>query len=215
MARRNLGRRKPHDSRRGVDASSPGSLRIVGGRFRGRRLTYSGDQRTRPMKDRVRQAMFDLLGPSVRATHAIDLFGGTGALALEAISRGAQRATIIERHVPTARLIQSNAASLGATEQTEIVAADAFWWAKMTTHNLTLPWTVFCSPPYRFYHDQTEQILELIRWFTRHAPPGSNFVVESDTEFNPALLPQAERWTVRDHPPARLAVCRDAGSQED
>ena len=80
-------------------------LRIIGGRFRGRKLAYSGDPRTRPMKDRVREALFNLLGRAVEGKTAIDLFAGTGALAFEALSRGAARAVAIELHRPTARLI--------------------------------------------------------------------------------------------------------------
>src|SRR4029077_10034324 len=87
-------------------------LRIIGGRFRGRKLAYSGDVRTRPMKDRVREALFNLLGRAVAGKTVIDLFAGTGALALEALSRGASRAVVIEMHRPTARLIVQNAASL-------------------------------------------------------------------------------------------------------
>src|SRR5688500_14918022 len=55
-------------------------LRIIGGKWRRRKLAYHGDLVTRPMKDRVREAMFNLIGPSVVGTHALDLFAGTGAL---------------------------------------------------------------------------------------------------------------------------------------
>ena len=78
-------------------------MRIIGGKFRGRKLEYSGDLRTRPMKDRVREALFNLLGNAVEGKIAIDLFAGTGALGLEALSRGASRAVFIERHRPTAQ----------------------------------------------------------------------------------------------------------------
>ena len=90
--------RQSHESPPGRETVG---LRIVGGKLRGRPLAYSGDQRTRPMKDRVREAVFNLLGPAVVGSHAIDLFAGTGALGLEAISRGAVRATFLERHLPT------------------------------------------------------------------------------------------------------------------
>ena len=75
-------------------------LRIVGGRFRGRKLLYSGDFRTRPMKDRLREAVFNLVGPAVAGMHAIDLFGGTGALGLEALSRGAARRPSSSNTIP-------------------------------------------------------------------------------------------------------------------
>ena len=73
-------------------------LRVVGGIFRGTKLRYAGDRRVRPMKERVREAIFNLLGESVKGKHAIDLFTGTGALCFEAISRGARSATAIEIH---------------------------------------------------------------------------------------------------------------------
>ena len=87
--------------------------RIVGGTMRGRKLLYSGDLRTRPMKERVREAVFNLVGPAVKGKQAVDLFAGTGALGLEAISRGAARAIFIERHYPTLQLIRRNVQSLG------------------------------------------------------------------------------------------------------
>ena len=66
--------------------------RIVGGTLRGRRLAHRPGGPTRPMKDRVRETLFDLIGDRVRGAIAIDLFAGTGALGFEAISRGAARA---------------------------------------------------------------------------------------------------------------------------
>ncbi|MDB4778044.1 RsmD family RNA methyltransferase [bacterium] len=68
--------------------AKPGKLRIVGGRFRGRQIEYHGDPRTRPMKDNVREALFNLVGGWVPGKAVIDLFAGTGAVGLEAISRG-------------------------------------------------------------------------------------------------------------------------------
>ena len=71
------------------------------------------------MKDRVREALFNLLGRTVEGKIAIDLFAGTGALALEALSRGALRAVAIEMHRPTARLIWQNAAEFGTSRRVE------------------------------------------------------------------------------------------------
>jgi 16S rRNA (guanine966-N2)-methyltransferase len=99
-----------------------GTLRVIGGTLRGRLIAYSGELCTRPMKQRVREAMFNLLGPRVVGTQVFDLFAGTGALAWEALSRGAQRATLIERHFPTTRLIRENATSLGLTDRIDVVS---------------------------------------------------------------------------------------------
>jgi 16S rRNA (guanine966-N2)-methyltransferase len=189
-------------------AEKPGLLRIIGGSMRGRKLAVSGDPRTRPMKDRVREAVFNLVGPSIRGQHAIDLFAGTGALGLEAISRGAQRATLVEHHLPTSELVRANAAHLGVADRCEVVWANTFFWAR--THPLAAAesWVVFCSPPYAFYLERQAEMLLLIETLLERAPGGSTLVVESDSTFDPALLPQAAAWVVRSYPPAVVAIFR-------
>src|SRR5690606_19622515 len=110
--------------------------------------------------------------------HALDLFAGTGALGLEALSRGAVHATFIERHVPTARVIEENIKSLGVEDQTTLLVTSAFLWGKRELANAdfglriaesrdaaetqsairnpqsAIPWLVFCSPPYAFFVDR-------------------------------------------------------------
>jgi 16S rRNA (guanine966-N2)-methyltransferase len=200
---------KRRPSRQRPDRSDPretAGLRIVGGKLRGRPLAYSGDERTRPMKDRVREAVFNLLGPRVVGTHAIDLFAGTGALGLEAISRGAVRATLIERHLPTAKLIGENAAALGVSEQAQVQFADAFTWGIRNPPPADRAWLVFCSPPFDFYVSRRNEMLQLIERLVAAAPPGSLFVVESDERFDLAQLPRAGQWDVRTYPPAVVAI---------
>jgi 16S rRNA (guanine966-N2)-methyltransferase len=103
-------------------------LRIIGGRFRGRKLSYSGDLRTRPMKDRLREAVFNLVGTDARDALAIDLFAGTGALGLEALSRGARQAIFLEQHFPTAAIINQNATALAVADSCEVVPGNTFIW---------------------------------------------------------------------------------------
>jgi 16S rRNA (guanine966-N2)-methyltransferase len=186
----------------------PAELRIIGGSMRGRKLLYSGDGRTRPMKDRVREAVFNLIGPAVAGKHAIDLFAGTGALGLEALSRGAMRATFIEQHFPTAALIRQNAAQLEVVDRCDVVPANAFIWAQRQTALDDRPWVVFCSPPFAFYTDRQAEMLALIERLLERAPPGSVFVVESDEAFDMRLLPDPTAWDIRDYPPAVVALYR-------
>jgi 16S rRNA (guanine966-N2)-methyltransferase len=186
-------------------------LRIVGGKLRGSKLAYSGDLRTRPMKDRLREAVFNLVGPAVAGMHAIDLFAGTGALGLEAISRGAAGATLIERHLPTADLIKQNAAALGIAEQVEVLFADAFTWDRIhlpkRLPELALrPWLVFCSPPYDFYVERQADMLGLIERLIAAAPVDSRFVVEADDRLDFGTLPRAEAWDVREYLPAVVGL---------
>lgn len=190
----------------------PGSVRVIGGEFRGRKLRYSGDERTRPMKDRVREAIFNLLGQSVKGTLAIDLFAGTGALGFEALSRGAARALLIERHFPTLAIIRDNARILNAEGRAEIVGGDAFYWAERLPAPADIRWTVFISPPFDLYVTAQPQMLALIAALVERSPPESQIVVESDERFDLALLPDAGRWDVRPYPPAVVSIYRKTGS---
>ena len=183
-------------------------LRIIGGRLRGSTLVYAGDNRVRPMKDRVREAVFNLIGPAVVGKHVIDLFAGTGALALEAISRGAVFATLIELHLPTAKNARSNIENLGLTEICRQVSTDAFYWTK-TRENFQShgPWLVFVSPPYEFFVSKKSEMLEMIGILHDAAPSGSMIVLEADRRFDftslPFVISEKKR---RSYPPAEVGI---------
>lgn len=222
MNRRSSGRESQHRSH-GPDQPI-GELRIIGGSLRGRVVPFLGGSHIRPMKDRVREAVFNLLADDVKGTRVLDLFAGTGALAFEAISRGATRATMLERHFPTARQMQRMGEMLGVSEQVEVESSDTFVWVRrflegtlanpdgsprpLLTEWSNQPWLVFCSPPYALFVERRDDLLEMIKGFQRVAPPGSMLVVESDERFDPADLPDAESWFVRVYPPAVIAIWR-------
>jgi 16S rRNA (guanine966-N2)-methyltransferase len=196
-------------SQRSARAGPDKPLRIIGGTFRGRSILYTGDPRTRPMKDRVREAVFNLIGPAVKGKHAIDLFAGTGALGLEALSRGAARATFIERHFPTSRIIEQNIAALDVGGQSEVVAANVFLWVRRQQDWAELTdstWLVLCSPPYGFYVDCIGDMLELLRSLHDRAPQGSLFMVEADERFDFGRLADLGDWDVRTYPPAVIGI---------
>jgi 16S rRNA (guanine966-N2)-methyltransferase len=218
---------KPKPKRRVADElTSAIELKIIGGKHRGRKLTYEPFRRgedpvTRPMKHRVRESIFNLVGVGSEGRHAIDLFAGTGALGLEALSRGSVHATFIERHVPTARVIEQNIKGLGVEGQSTLLMTSAFLWGK---RNLTagdgqwwradgqtaaeapspsfgtppapgaVPWLVFCSPPYDFFVSRQEETLGLIAALMEHCPPDSILVTESDERFDATLLPTGEQY---------------------
>lgn len=206
--------KRKSSARRAEGRATPVGLRIVGGTFRGRKLRYGGDPVVRPMKDRVREALFNLLGPSVVGKHAVDLFAGTGALGLEAISRGAAGATFVECHYPTARILRENIATLGVVAVTEVVSADTFIWLRQGPAISTAPpWVVFVSPPYDFYVDRARDMLRLVDAVDAMAPAESVLVVESDQRFDFRELAKRGPWDVRDYPPARIGIYRKEGSQ--
>ena len=197
-------RRRPAAPPRADEAAEP--PRIIGGSLRGRRLAHFPGGPTRPMKDRVREALFDLLGTAVRDALALDLFAGTGALGFEALSRGAARAVFTERHFPTADAIRRSARDLGVEERCEVRPGDVLLWARrLPPLPADLPWVVFVSPPWSFFAERREELLGLVVALTRAAPAGSTIVVEADESFDRALLPEEPGgWDTRPAPPAVL-----------
>jgi 16S rRNA (guanine966-N2)-methyltransferase len=194
-------------------------VRIIGGTFRGRRLEYHGDPLVRPMKHRTRESLFNLISTECEGHHAVDLFAGTGALGLEALSRGAVSATFIEKHVPSAKVIEANIRSLAVEDRATLLVTSAFLWAKrdlIAAASSETPWLVFCSPPYVFFHERQAEMLDLIERIREHAPVGSILLVEADDPFDFELLrgdaasEEYQKWDVRSYPPAVIGVRRDA-----
>jgi len=183
-------------------ASAP---RIIGGELRHRRLEFTPDARTRPMKDRVRESLFDLIGTDVKGAIAIDLFAGSGAIGFEALSRGAARALFAEYHFPTADVLRRSGHGLGVSDRIDVRSGDVLLWAKrMPAIPTSSPWLVFLSPPWSFFSERWDELLLLTQAMLRAAPPRSTFVVEADMEFDRQLLPDADAWEARPMPPAVL-----------
>ena len=196
------------------EAASP--PRISGGELCGRRLLFVPDPRTRPMKERVRETLFQLLGTDVPGTLAIDLFAGTGMLGFEALSRGSVGAVLVERHFPTADRIKKSAVALGLADRVTVRSGDTLLWGRRLPDLPTsAPWLVFVSPPWSFFADSQAELMTLIDTIRRAAPPGSTLVVEADTSFDPACLPQPEAWESRPVPPAVLLFHHTAESPAD
>ncbi len=165
------------------------------------------------MKDRVREAVFNLVGVDVKGKHALDLFAGTGALGFEALSRGAARATFLERHFPTADLVRQTALELGVAAQCQVIAANTLIWVQRDLTPGPLPWVAFVSPPWSLFHEQAESMIELVATLCERSPAGSVIVVEADREFDMARLPRAAEWDVREYFPAVVGVLRLPGDE--
>ncbi len=126
-------------------------MRIVAGRFRGSALAAPRSQDIRPTSDRVREAVFNILahgtdGFEIKDARVLDLFAGTGALGLEALSRGASYVHFVEESVEARGLIRQNIETLGATGVTKIYRRDATKLGDLGT--LRPFWLVFADPPY-------------------------------------------------------------------
>jgi 16S rRNA (guanine(966)-N(2))-methyltransferase RsmD len=122
-------------------------MRVIAGRFGGRRLAAPPGTGTRPTSDRVREALFSILGGRVAEARVLDLFAGSGALGLEALSRGAAAVTFVERAPAALRVLRANVEALGA--EAEIVRADALKWLRAASDGAPQYDLVFLDPPYR------------------------------------------------------------------
>jgi 16S rRNA (guanine966-N2)-methyltransferase len=122
-------------------------VRIVAGRHRGRRISAPPGDETRPTADRVREALFSIIGP-VDGLDVLDLFAGSGALGLEALSRGARSATLVERSPRALAAIRANVETLGEGERVRVVGRD--WRAALAAERAAgrAFGLCLCDPPY-------------------------------------------------------------------
>jgi 16S rRNA (guanine966-N2)-methyltransferase len=122
-------------------------VRIVGGSLGGRVLRAPGGAATRPTSEKVREAVFNIIG-SIAGDHVLDLFAGSGALGIEALSRGAAHATFVDTARPALIAIRGNLRELGLEDRASVVAGDAV--AIAARHAPAAPWRlVLVDPPYR------------------------------------------------------------------
>jgi 16S rRNA (guanine966-N2)-methyltransferase len=154
-------------------------VRVVAGEFRGRRLAAPRGVRTRPTADRVREALFSMLG-DVSGARVLDLYAGSGALGIEALSRGAESAVFVERDPRAVAAIERNLASIGLRER--VVRSDALRFLATDQGMFDL---VFCDPPYDSASRLAGPLAEHLPALTsEHA----RIVTESDKR-NPLELP--------------------------
>jgi len=103
-------------------------MRIIAGIHRGRRLLPPANDATRPITDRVKQSLFDVLSPRIEGARVLDIFAGTGSMGLESLSRGASSAMFFESDRSAVRLLRQNIESLGLADQSTIISMDLFKW---------------------------------------------------------------------------------------
>jgi 16S rRNA (guanine966-N2)-methyltransferase len=123
-------------------------VRIVAGESKGRRLAAPDGRETRPTPERVREALFSSLGNAVPGAAVLDLFAGSGALGLEALSRGAARAVFVERSRRALPVLRANIASLGCQDRCRVVPGDALKALERLARAGAAFDVVFLDPPY-------------------------------------------------------------------
>jgi 16S rRNA (guanine966-N2)-methyltransferase len=190
-------------------------MRVVAGTARGRRLAAPPGDRVRPTSDRVREAVFNALTSLdvLAGAEVLDLFAGTGALGIEALSRGAAAATFVEADQRALAVLRQNLEATGVADRATVHAGDALAFARHRAP--TRPWDiVFCDPPYRF--DRWEELLGLLRAGLvvvesgREREPVPAWVLERRRRYGSTvvdfLVPEAPERTVGEARPGCPAV---------
>ena len=132
-------------------------MRIIAGEHRGRRLLPPAGEQTRPVTDRVKQSIFDVLSPRIEGAIVYDCFAGTGSFGLESLSRGAAHVTFFESHRQTIDLLRKNIESLRVGDRATIVTADFFTHMERATPKKKAD-LIFLDPPYRYLNERAPEL---------------------------------------------------------
>ncbi|MEM7809607.1 MAG: RsmD family RNA methyltransferase [Planctomycetota bacterium] len=152
-------------------------MRIVAGEFRGRRLLPPVDDATRPVTDRVKQSLFDVVTPWLDGGVVWDVFAGTGSFGLEALSRGMERAVFFERHRPARLRLGRNILSLEVEDRSMFRTHDLY---RANFGDLPSPSVVFLDPPYRHVREKTAALDALVGRLVEAMKPDGLLVFRHD-----------------------------------
>ena len=132
-------------------------MRVISGTARGRRLKELSGMDTRPTTDKVKESVFNIIQFDIEGRKVLDLFGGTGQMSIEALSRGAQHATIVDYAPTAAKIIRQNLELTGFTDQARVVQSD---WRAFLSGCREKFHLIFLDPPYK--GDMLESAMETI-----------------------------------------------------
>jgi 16S rRNA (guanine966-N2)-methyltransferase len=164
-------------------AGGRNSVRIIGGGWRGRRITFPDVPGLRPTPDRVRETLFNWLQHDIAGARCLDLFAGSGALGLEALSRGAKELVFVEQSVAASRALQEQLARFGGARRSQVVEMGAARYLRGAAPAFDI---VFLDPP--FGRDALAEYLPLLdsgHWLK----PGSQVYLENEKAAGAPLLP--------------------------
>ncbi|MGP1947260.1 MAG: 16S rRNA (guanine(966)-N(2))-methyltransferase [Arsenophonus sp. NC-PG7-MAG3] len=168
---------------RKIQSASRGQIRIIGGKWRGRKLPVFDSKGLRPTTDRIRETLFNWLMPFIEDAHCLDCFAGSGALAIEALSRYAASATLIELKRSVSIQLAANLAKLEA-KNAQMINRDTLNYLAQTGTAYNV---IFLDPPFRKdLLQQTALLLEQNGWLSKNCL----IYVEAEIEANLGMLPK-------------------------
>jgi 16S rRNA (guanine966-N2)-methyltransferase len=186
-------------------------VRVIAGKYRSRVLKSPGKLKMRPTSDRLRETLFNVLGPTVEDSLFIDLFAGTGAVGIEAISRGARLAIFIELQTGAVQLIKKNLEALNAQTAAELMESDAVRGLEKLAKRRLMADFIFVDPPY----DNESAYIRTLEFLddSHLVAPRGIVIVEHRTGFEPPeILSRLELVRVLEQGDATLSFYRLAAA---
>lgn len=179
-------------------------MRIIAGEFGGRVLLPPEGEVTRPITDRVKQSLFDIITPLIDGATVYDCFAGTGSMGLECLSRSAALAYFFESDRSALARLNQNVMALRVAERSRIIPGDLFKWFERSTvrpdpvgpRGADL---VFLDPPYRFLRERGDEIVQLVFHLSHgHLHPTTTVIFRHDSH-DELHLPKLDRYDVREY----------------
>lgn len=165
-------------------------LRIIGGQWRGRKIQFPDVEGIRPTPDRVRETLFNWLAPDIHGARCLDLFAGSGAVGLEALSRGAREVVMVEREARATSYLRETGTMLGS-EGLHVIQGDALHYLQGADEPFDI---VFIDPPFRLgLLEPCLQGLQAADWLA----PDALIYIEVEKELGELALP--EGWSLLKH----------------
>jgi 16S rRNA (guanine966-N2)-methyltransferase len=186
-------------------------MRIIAGEWRGRKLLAPTGETTRPITDRVKQSVFDVLAPRMDGARVYDCFSGTGSLGLECLSRGAAGAVFFESDTAAIVQLRKNISVLGAESRARVMTGDVFRWFSNQKSVQDRVDIVFLDPPYRFLNERGGELKSLAKILAeRHLAPGGLLVLRRAIHDH-LDLPPLQRYDLRDYGSMAVEFLTDPG----
>jgi 16S rRNA (guanine966-N2)-methyltransferase len=188
-------------------------MRIIAGQRRGHKIDGPRTSaNTRPTSDMVRESVFNILGELVVDRTVYDVFAGTGALGLEALSRGARHAFFVERDRECVGLIIRNVAHLRYEDRASVKLTDAYRWARSFQPADERPVVVLIDPPSQDYERRQKVLNQMIVQLVEKMPAESVVVLESGRAPDRQILADFEQWDIRRYGSTYIAIKLIAGT---
>ncbi len=192
-------------------------MRIIAGEFRGRKILPPEGDVTRPITDRVKQSLFDILTPLLPDATVYDCFAGTGSMGLESLSRGAKQALFFETDRSAVSRLKKNVALLEVPDRSRIIDRDLFRWfadPRNAPQPIDRAQLIFLDPPYRFLRDRPDDLRALAASMVEHHLSAAGTIVFRHDAADTLDLPACVRYDRRTYGNMTIELLRPSQESE-